>query len=119
MVQVSLALAGIGHHRADDLGVCLGHDRGATGVTDELGGALDHAVAFTRLSAFDLAAGRHLEPLLAARLGLQLRWNARLGMPLRPATRYQSAPYTPTHSVSQGGVGVKDRFGPAGSRLRE
>src|SRR6056297_1531834 len=72
MTSLKSSLTRIRHHRLDDRLISLAQRGGATRVADELVGALDHAVALARLGGDDLAAGRHLEPLLAARLGLHL-----------------------------------------------
>src|SRR6056297_1486261 len=72
MTSLKSSLTRIRHHRLDDRLISLAQRGGATRVADELVGALDHAVALASLGGDDLAAGRHLEPLLAARLGLHL-----------------------------------------------
>src|SRR6478672_5014245 len=56
----------------DVVAVGLEHDAGAAVLADLLLGALDHAVAFAGHGRFHPAAGRDLEALLGARLGLDL-----------------------------------------------
>src|SRR5580658_3367749 len=56
----------------DVVAVGLEQHVGAAQLADLLLGALDHAVALTRLRIEDLSGPRHLEALLGARLGLDL-----------------------------------------------
>src|SRR6056297_1113115 len=68
-------------------------------------------MALARLRGLDLASGCHLEPLLAARLGLHLGHFRLLFRSVERATRHATlagraqtgAPYTPRPAVSQGG----------------
>src|SRR6056297_4003578 len=68
-------------------------------------------MALARLRGLDLASGCHLEPLLAARLGLHLGHFRILCRSVERATRHTTlagraqtgAPYTPRPAVSQGG----------------
>src|SRR6056297_1780735 len=72
MTSLKSSLARIWHHRLDDRLISLAQRGGPTRVADEFVGALDHPVALACLGGDDLSGGGHLEPLLAARLGLHL-----------------------------------------------
>src|SRR5262249_32033421 len=63
----------VGHVLLDDPGIAVAEHHRPAGVAHELGRALDHAVPLALRCDLHLAAGRHLEALLGAALGLQLR----------------------------------------------